>query len=652
MGNGSENFPHIFSKGQFGKYEIKNRVKYAACCVSNFNNPDGSYTEREYARDEVIASTGCGIMTNQGAYPDKSCLGKGYTTQICINDDKFIPGLARVADIFKRDGAIAIQQILHAGRYGGIDTDYALQASDTYQTLKHFRTPRAMTKDQIQETIQDHADAAVRAIKAGYDGTEITSFLGYLLATFLSRFVNQRTDEYGGSLENRGRFMVEVIQAIKKTMGKDKLLSVRLNGTELMDEFDGSTEDECIEFMKMAEDAGADMISMVIGWHESRSGALGRDVPLEGWLYLAEKAQKHINIPLAFGPRLASPVLAEKALATGAIDFWEVCRPFLADPLLLKKVEEDRLEDVKPCIGCMMCLAKLFANQPYLCTVNPVLGHEMEPEYHIVPSVRKKKVVVIGGGIAGMECALAACERGHDVIIYEKRGMLGGQVLSATKEIKGGKDLERLLQYYGKSIENSSIKVNLNVEVDRKTFGKEKADVIVVATGAEIEQPKIAGIDKENVISAWDVLERNVPTEDKVVIIGGGKVGLVAAEYLACNGKKEIWIIELQKRVDYDVSSTFKWRHAAWVKEFGIHVLNLSEALEVTDEGVRIMDGKGDERLIEAGTVVLAGPRVSLQDLSSSLEFIGDEVYMVGDAIKPRSMNNAIHEGFKLGARL
>jgi 2,4-dienoyl-CoA reductase (NADPH2) len=186
MENGREKFPHIFSKGQFGKYEIKNRVKYAACCISNFNNPDGSYSEREYARDEVISNMGCGIVTNQGAYPDQRGEGKGYTTQICINDDRFIPGLAKVADMFHKDGAIAIQQVLHAGRYGGIDLDYCLQASDTPQTLRHFRPARAITKDEIQESIQDHADAAVRSIKAGFEGVEITSFLGYLLSTFLS----------------------------------------------------------------------------------------------------------------------------------------------------------------------------------------------------------------------------------------------------------------------------------------------------------------------------------------------------------------------------------------------------------------------------------------------------------------------------------
>lgn len=651
MGNGREKFPHIFRKGRFGKFKTKNCVKYAACCVSNFNNPDGSYAEREYARDEVISNMGCGIVTNQGAYPDKKGEGKGYTTQICINDDRFIPGLSKVSEMFHRDGAIAIQQILHAGRYGGIDLDYCLQASDTPQTLKHFRPARAITKDEIQESIQDHADAAVRAIKAGFDGVEITSFLGYLLSTFLSSFINKRTDEYGGSVENRGRFMKETIQAIKKAIGNDKLLCVRLNGTELMDEFGGSKEDECIEFMKMAEDAGADMISMVIGWHESRSGALGRDIPLEGWLYLAENAQKQVNVPLAFGPRLADPVLAEKALADGVIDFWEVCRPFLADPMLLRKLEEDRIEEIKPCIGCMMCLAKLFANQPYICTVSPVLGHEMEPEYHVVPAVRKKKVMVIGGGPAGMECAVMASRRGHHVTIFEKRDQLGGQVISAFREIKGGDDLKRLIKYYEKEIQKQGIKVNLGVEVGRRTLTKEKPDVVVVATGADIKKPAIPGIDHENVISAWDVLEKDVPTADKVAIIGGGKVGLITAEYLASNGK-EVWIIEPQKRVDYDVSPTFKWRHGAWVKEFGIHVLNMTQCLEVTDKGLLIQDEKGNQRLLEAETIIIAGPRMSLQDLSTSLEYVSDEIYVVGDAIKPRSIHNAIHEGYKLGVRL
>jgi 2,4-dienoyl-CoA reductase (NADPH2) len=651
MTKDGERFHHIFSKGRIGKYEIKNRVKYAACCVSNFNNPDGSYSDREYARDEVIANMGCGINTNQGAYPDRKGEGKGYTTQICINDDKYISGLARVAEMFHKDGAVALQQILHAGRYGGIDLGYCLQPSDTPQTLKHFRPPRAMTKDEIDRAIEDHADAAVRSVRAGFDGAEITSFLGYLLSTFLSGFVNKRTDEYGGSLENRGRFMVETIRAIKKAMGKDKLLSVRLNGTELMDEYGGSNEEDCLEFMKMAEDAGADMISMVIGWHESRSGALGRDIPLDGWLYLAENAKKQLNVPLAFGPRLADPFLAERALAEGVIDFWEVCRPFLSDPLLLRKLEENRPEDIKPCIGCMMCLAKLFANQPYICTVNPVLGHEVEPEYRITPAVRKKRVMVIGAGPAGLECAIAAAGRGHDVTVYDKKGQIGGQVLSAEKEIKGGSDLKRLVEYYENELKNQGIGLKLGVEVDRKLCAHERPDVVVIATGASLERPSIPGIEKPNTMFAWEILEDDKPTADRVVVLGGGKVGLIAAEHLALQGK-EVWIVEPQKRVDYDVSTTFKWRHAAWVKEFAINVLTLTRAVEITDKAVVVENDKGDRREIEAETVVIGGPRKAEQELLSALENFTDELHVVGDAIQPRSMHNAIHEGYRLGSRL
>ncbi len=316
--------------------------------------------------------------------------------------------------------------------------------------------------------------------------------------------------------------MVETIRAIKRSIGKDKLFCVRLNGTELMDEYGGSTEEDCIEFMKMAEDAGADMISLVIGWHESRRGAIGRDIPFEGWLYLAEKAKKHIRILLAFGPRLADPMLAEKALAEGVIDFWEVCRPFLADPLLLRKLDEDRVEDVMPCIGCMMCLARLFANQPYICTVNPILGHEVEPEYRIVPAARNKKIMVIGGGLAGMECALAASRRGHDVTIFDRKEQLGGQVLSAAKEIKGGNDLIRMIKYYETQIEKHDIVVKTRVRVDKNLCAKERPDVVVVATGADILKPNIPGTDNETVIFAWDILERNRPTASKVAIIGGG----------------------------------------------------------------------------------------------------------------------------------
>lgn len=648
-----ESFSNIFSKGKIGKYETINRVKWAACCVSNFNNKDGSYSEREYARDRIIADMGCGIITNQGAYPDKLGLGKAYSSQISINDDRFIPGLKKVADIFHSNGAIAIQQILHGGRYGGIDLDYCIQPSGVEQTLKHFRRPHEMSVEQIYETIQDHAEASLRAKKAGFDGVEMTSFMGYLLSNFLSPFTNRRKDEWGGSAENRGRFMVEIIKSIKKLCGNDFILSIRLNGTELMDEYGGNTDEECILFMEMAEDAGADLISVVIGWHESRSGALGRDIPYDHWLPIAKKVKEHIKkIPIAFGPRLADPQLADTTIGEGIIDFWEICRPGLADPEILQKIAQNRIEDIKPCIGCLICLSKLFANQPYICTVNPLLGHEVEPEYYVKTNIRKKKVVVVGGGLAGIECAITSAKRGHDVTLYEKKNRLGGQLIYASKEVEGGENLLKLIQYYENQIMKSGIKVNLETEFNKKICKEILPDVVVVATGAEIKRLNIPGKDKPIIYSAFDILENaHEIKEERIIVIGGGKVGLVTAEYFASQGNK-VWIVTEDKRVDTEVSSAFKWRHAAWVKKFGIKVLNESNVMEIGDNYIKIKNIRGDEVLIEMDKVVIAGPRIPVNHLLMELEYFTDEIYIVGDSILPRGMTAAIHEGYKLGLRI
>lgn len=646
------NFPHIFSKGRIGKYETANRVKWAACCVSNFNNRDGSYSEREYARDEVIGAMQCGISTNQGAYPDKAGLGKAYWSQVCIADDKYIPGLARVADILHKNGSIAMQQILHAGRYGGIDLGYCIQPSSVAQTLKHFRPPKEMTVDQIYEAIEDHASAALRAKKAGFDAVEIASFMGYLMSCFLSPYTNRRTDEWGGSVEKRFHFMEEIIKAIRKACGPDFAISVRLNGAELMDDREGNTKEECLRIMELAEAAGVDLISMVIGWHESTRGALGRDIAHDGWLPLAAEAKKRVKAPLSFGPRLADPRIAEKAIAEGWMDFWEICRPGLADPSIVQKTAENRMEDIKPCIADLTCLAKLFANQPYICTVNPQLGHEMEPEYRITPAVRKKKVIVVGGGIAGLECATTAVQRGHEVIIYEKNNQLGGQVLSASREVGGGQQLSALIDYYAIQAKKLGITIKLGTVFDKKAASAEAADVIVVATGAAIDKPGIPGIDKPIVAMAYDVLEANPKaTGKKVVILGGGKVGLIVAEHFASQGN-ETWIVAGQRRVDSDVSTTFKWRHAAWVKEFNIKVLTESKITEVKDNGVTVVNKEGNSTFLDADMVIIAGPRRSENTLFTEIDYMTDETYLVGDAVVPRFMDSAIHEGFKVGVRI
>ena len=619
--------------------------------MSNFNTLEGYTSEREVARMEVISRTGCAIITNQGAYPDRKAEGKAYLRQLALYDDKYIPSLARIAEMINRQGAISIQQILHGGRYGGIELDYCIQPSSVKQTLKHFRPPREMTKAEIKECIREHAQAARRSIEAGFHGVEITSFMGYLLSDFNSKFTNQRTDEYGGSVENRGRFMVELIETIKETIGDDRPVIVRLNGVELMDEVGGSTPEECLEFMKMAERAGADCISLVVGWHESRTGALGRDLPTDHWLHLAEAAKKVVNIPVAFGPRFGDPSLAEKAAGEGIIDFWEVCRPLLADPELVHKIREERTREIRPCVGGLLCLSRMFRNLPYICAVNPQLGHEYEPAYQIEPAVAKKKVMVIGAGPGGLECAITAAKRGHQVAIYDKKAKVGGQLISASREIGGGEVFLKLVDYYQTQIEKFHVTLKLNTEVTPKLCEAESPDVVVVATGAEIPS-RPNGIDgKTKVVSASDLLEKGAETGKKIVILGGDRMGLVAAEALAEQGK-EVVVVEEGERIGSDVIPTWKWRHDKWIKEFSIRVFVASRVEEVTETGVRIRNKEGGEIFIEADTVVQAGPRKPQQELLSLLEFSADEVYVIGDAVRPRSVHNAIHEGFKIGVRI
>lgn len=647
-------FPHIFGEARLGKFKLKNRIKYAACCVSNFNSQDGFLTEREFARDQVIAQTGASIMTNQGAYPDRSGEGKAYHCQLCINDDKYIPGLKRIADLFHDHDAVAVQQILHGGRYGGIDLGYAVQPSDTPQTLKHFRPPRSMSREEIHRAVEDHGRAAERAIKAGYDGVEVTSFLGYLMSCFLSPFTNMRTDEYGGTVEKRARFMVEIIEALRKAVGPERLVIIRLNGTELMDEYGGNSEDECMEIMRIAAGCGVDMISMVIGWHESRQGALGRDVSRTEWLYLAEKAKKCIgDVPLAFGPRLSDPWAAEKAIASGVFDFWEICRPLLSDPEMIHKIRDGRPERIKPCIGCMMCLAKMFYNQPYICSVNPRLGHEVEPEYTISRAAVRKRVMIVGGGPAGLEAAIAAAQRGHDVTIFEASKDLGGALIPSSKDISGGEVLGDLLQYYKYRIEDLGIAVSLNSPVNQQVAASFDPDVVILATGAIIRKPNIPGIDSDTVIHAWKWLSdgRVADAGADIVVLGGGKVGLTVSEVIAKQGGKPV-IVESKKRLDFDVSMTFKWRHNALVKQFNIKAYTEAAPIEIGHGFVRILDANGDEIRIPADLVILAGPVTPNQELVNQLEYFCDELYLVGDAMIPRSLYNAIHDGYRIGARI
>ena len=646
---------HLFRPGQIGKFKTRNLVKYGACCVSNYNGRDGSITPRELARVRVIAATGCGLITNQGAYPDPLGEGKAYFRQVAIHDDKFLPQFETIARYIHDAGAVAMQQILHAGRYGGIDLGYCVQPSVVPQTLPHFRPPRELSKDEIRAIVKQHADAAKRAIRAGFDGTEITSFMGYLLANFNSPFTNQRTDEYGGSVQNRGRFMRELIDAIKQAT-PDNPLSVRLNGAELMDRWGGNTEDESFELMQQAVDCGVEMISVTVGWQEAPESSFGRDVPPGYWNYLSAKAKKMFpGVLVAFGNRLPDPAMADECIRDGVFDYWEVCRPLLADPELIHKAAEDRMEEVRPCIGSLNCLSRLFRDLPYTCTMNPMLGHEFEPEYHITKAAEPKRIMVVGAGPAGMEAAITARQRGHAVTVVDKADRIGGNLAAyAANDLARPADLQSVIDYYGVMAKKLGVEIRLNTEANAKFMRSvlHDFDVCIVAAGARTDMAVFQYLEgSELLVDALEVAHGRVKPGKRVVMIGGGMIGLTISEFLAKAGH-EVTVVEKEKRIGGDIMPTFKWRHTAWVDELGIQSVTSAQLIKVSKEGATVKTAKDEEKFIPADSVIVSSPRKANHDLFHEFQWMIDELHGGGDATVPRGLDQAIQEGYRLGCRI
>jgi 2,4-dienoyl-CoA reductase (NADPH2) len=650
MKPGEKKYPHIFSPGRIGKLITKNRIKYAST-ETNFNTRDGFVTDQEVAYMEAQARGGAGIVTTQGAYTDPKGEGKGYVGMMGIWDDRYIPGLKRIAEVIHKYDALACLQLMHCGRVGGIELDYCVGPSAVPQRLPIFKPQREMSKEEIQIAIQEHIDGAKRAVEAGFDIIEISGIVGYLISNFISRYTNKRTDEYGGDINSRCRFMVEIIQGIKKAVG-DVPVGIRLCGEELLDDRGGNTPEESLESIKIAEKAGIDYLSVTAGWQESAESVITRDIPMGHWLYIAERVKKHIRVPVTMAYRLFLPELPEKAIREEKLDFWEMCRPMIADPELPKKILEDREEEIIPCMACNLCLSRLFRDQPLICLVRPTLGHEGESEwgyYGFEKALKKKRVAVIGGGPAGMQCAVVAAERGHEVVLYEKRSKLGGQLNIASNGPYGDEEFKRLVDYLSNRCKKSGVKIKLNTEA---TIGNlENPDVVVLASGASCDTSVIPGSNKRNVFSAHDVMEGKVELGRRVCIIGGRGLGIATALYLLVRDRYEVFIIEEGRKIGRDVNPSYIWRYNMKLKSAKALIYTGSKVKEITDRGVLIVNPEGKEMLLEADSIVIALLR-SANELEEGLKARYSQVRIIGDALSPRRAHNAIHEGYKTGMEI
>jgi len=641
-------YPHIFSPGRIGRLTAKNRIKYAAT-ETNFNTQDGFVTEREIAYLSAQAKGGAGIVTTQGAYPDVLGEGKGFRGTMSIAEDRFIPGLSRLAGAIKAEGALSALQILHCGREGGVDLGYCLMPSVVPQRLSYFKPPREITPAEIRRAVKEHAAAARRAVAAGFDIIELSGIVGYLISTFISRYTNKRQDEYGGeTIRERCRLMVEILGAVKAEVGDRVPVGIRLCGAEILEDRGGNTVDESVESFAIAEEAGADYVSVTVGWHESSISVITRDVPMGHWLWVAEAVKKAVSVPVMMAFRLFLPHIPEAAIAGGAIDFWEMCRPMIADPDLPLKAADGRVSEIIPCIACNLCFSRLYYHQPIMCTVRPSLGHEGEEEwgYHgFTRPKRRKRIGIVGGGPAGLQFAAVAARKGHEVTLWEKEASLGGAALLAARIDEGDDELLRPVKY----LEGECLKAGVAIEIEREcteaTLAAAGLDAVAIACGAGFAQfPSVSSLNP------FEIIAKGKKPGRAALIIGGDGVGLATAVYLLRQGDYNLTIVERSGRLGRDVSPFYLWRYLKLFRERGVALLTKAEATPGPGSTVYISTPKG-ESVIEVDDIIVA-IRQTPEDIGREFSKWVPEVYVLGDAKRPRRLHNAIHDGYRLGLQL
>lgn len=648
---GAKKYPHLFKPIQIGNLIVPNRIKYAAT-EENLNGLDGFITDSgvAYMRERAKGVVG-GLCFMQGVYMDEKRKGQGYVGQAAAWDDKYIPGLKRISDAIHEQKAVAGFQLMDCGRVGAVEVEHGHGPSTVPQRLRIFKPMIEMTNAEVKEMIQQHIDTAKRGIKAGFDLVEISGIVGYLISNFISSYTNRRTDEYGGDIKGRMQAVVEIIQGVKEVCGTDIPVGIRLCSEELLDDVRGNTPEESMQSYEIAEEAGADYISVTLGWQESIFPVISRDIPMGNWIHLAKRAKEHVKIPVQMAYRLFKPDLPNKAIGAGELDIWEICRSMIADPLMPKKVFEGREEEIRHCVACNLCLARLFRDAPMTCYINPVCAHEADSNFMKPASAEEEKeIMIVGGGPAGLECAYVAAQRGHEVHVYEKKEELGGTLIEASKAPYGDDELWTCIEYQKVMCEKAGVTFHLGTEVTEELIEDEMPDSVVLATGPIYSKGKGTGFDRENVVNVLDVLGGRAEVGDKVVVWGNRKPGIGVALFLANQGKK-VTIVGKEKSAGFDVNPSFKWRYMIYLRQNGVMAYNDCDIEEINDEGVMVKSYDGYRWPVKCDTVVVS-EREPNESLKKTVQSEGIELFVIGDALVPRNLSSAVHDGYRIGIRI
>lgn len=704
-------YSHLLSPGRIGPIALRNRIVLAP--MGTFlGGEDGHITERHKRFYEERARGGAGLISTEVVAVDYP-RGAAMTHQLGLSDDAFIPGLRDLTDRVHALGAKISVQLQHAGKVATKDladgrplsvpsasvvamegvledltTDETQAIVENYAKVDPGNMFRELDEEEIRRIIGAFAGAALRAKQAGFDATEIHAGHGYLVNEFLSRHSNRRSDAWGGPLENRARFLLEILRETRARVGDDFAVWARIDGEEL-DVEDGITREDAVLTARMAEQAGADAIHVSRYGGPSGIGFTSMIVHEEAELLpYAAAVKKAVDIPVIAVGRLL-PEAADRAIAEGATDFVAMGRQLLSDPELPNKLAEGRKEEIRPCIHCYTCVGQIFVNEAVKCAVNP--GCAREDDFAIADAPRSRKILVVGGGPAGLETARVAALRGHRVTLCESQKHLGGTAFfsSLVWEQNG-----LLVGYLERELHRLGVAVRLECEVTLDFARKFGADAVVVAVGAKRELPDIPGADGANVFSGdalrellsggsgreaasklsltqrallkagqsllqigehpdrvRELSKRWMPLGRDVAIVGGGLVGLELAEFLVERGR-HVAVIEESPFLAPQMSIPRRWRTLHVLREHGAELLCSARIEAFTEAGVELKTADGEPRLVAAKQILIATGAVPNRELAKTLESLTCDVHAIGDGNEIGYIEGAMLSGARLGRAL
>ena len=673
-------YPHLLQPLDLGFTTLRNRVLMGSMHVgleeakNGFERMAAFYAER--ARGGVALMVTGGIAPNDAGRPYPG--GARLASEEEVAQHKMVTAAVRAAG-----GKIAMQ-ILHFGRYA---YHPGLVGPSPIKAPISPMPPRELTSAEVEQTVEDFANCAALAQKAGYDGVEIMGSEGYLINEFTAARTNQRTDEWGGSYEKRMRFPVEIVRRARERVGANFIIIYRLSMLDLVD--GGSSFDEVVQLAQAVEAAGATIINTGIGWHEARIPTIATSVPRGAFAWVTQKMKGKVKIPLITTNRINTPEVGEQILADGCADMVSMARPLLADPDFVNKAASGKADQINTCIGCnQACLDHTFSGKITSCLVNPRACHETE--LVIQPAAGKKRVAVVGAGPAGLAAATTAAQRGHDVTLFEADSDVGGQ-FNIAKQIPGKEEFYETLRYFRKQIELTGVKAQFNTRVSADELVKGGFDEVILATGVAPRTPAIEGIDHPKVLSYLDVLRDKKPVGKTVAVIGAGGIGFDVSEFLTHEGESpalnlakfnEEWGIDssytqrggvkvphlpkpprqiylLQRKtskVGDGLGKTTGWIHRTTLKMKNVEMVGGVNYERIGDEGLLISYGeeRKDPTWIACDNVVLCAGQVPLRALADELGESGRSVHVIGGAFEAGELDakKAIDQAARLAARL